>query len=310
MSNLRQTLPPLGALAAFEAAARLGSFTRAAEELNLTQAAISRQIRLLEENLGQPLFARRRHDVALTEAGQSFAAAVAPALRSLSASAETLRQSATAPDELTIFCDLGMTTGLLTTQIGGFGLAYPQINLRIISSDQPPESADTPFDLALQSGHWAVERFEVSPLAEDEILVVCAPALRERLPAKPAIEDLASQTLLHLQQPSRPWEGWPTLFQHFGLSKDNAKALGHELARGPTFSNYRSVLDSAREGIGLAIGWRLTTAESIKRGELVEVEGFRMPTSHHLNAYIPRGRPANPAARSFIAWFKQTLSAV
>lgn len=132
ISNLRNRLPSLGTLAAFEAASRLGTFTQAAAELNLTQAAVSRQIRMLEDHLGVLLFKRCRHDVILTAEGERFSARVNPALRSIGDATDSIRYGYA--EDLTICSEICFAAHWLMPRLSRFQAKNEGLNLRIVTS--------------------------------------------------------------------------------------------------------------------------------------------------------------------------------
>ena len=150
MKNLRRALPPLACLLPFEATARLGSVTKAGQELGLTQAAVSKQIRALEADLGVSLFDRRNRAVFLTEEGRSYAAGLSHALQSLAALSGDLREQSKAGD---VVLRSQLCEGLywLMPRLSRFYEQHPQIPVRISVSTQPISEAEERFDLALQT---------------------------------------------------------------------------------------------------------------------------------------------------------------
>jgi len=134
MSNLFRQLPPLGTLVVFEAAFRLGSFSRAADEVALSQASVSRQIRQLEENLGVSLFIRHRHNVTPTDEGRVLGSTVRLTLRELLATAEKLRSIGVGQNSFTIFSDISIANTLITPVISLFQQQFQDLQLRVLSS--------------------------------------------------------------------------------------------------------------------------------------------------------------------------------
>ena len=150
MSKYRKSLPPLGTLVAFDAAYRLHSFSRAADEIALSQASVSRQIRELESNIGLPLFERRRHNVVPTAAGEIFAASVRLSLQELAATTERLRAEARGGSKLTIFSDFSIATFLITPLLDQFQRRHPELQIRLISTYEPIEDYGDDFDIGFQ----------------------------------------------------------------------------------------------------------------------------------------------------------------
>lgn len=149
MANLRKKLPPLTALTAFEAAARLSSFTRAATELGVTQAAVSRQIHLLEEDFGFPLFRRLHRKIELTEKGRLLSAAAGDAFNLIADTVADLRSEG-ADDELAISATISFSHFWLLPRIAAFSRAHPEIKLRIITQDARTSIEASDVDLAIR----------------------------------------------------------------------------------------------------------------------------------------------------------------
>ena len=167
MSNLRRRLPPMNTLTAFEAAYRLGSFSRAAEELALSQGSVSRLVRQLEESIGERLFSRGRYDVAPTTAGREYAYTVRHSLSDIAQATDRLRLNSQDFEILTIYSDLGLGSAILTPCMGEFQRQHPQVRLRIVVSPEPIEETLEAFDFGLQQGRWAEQRFVIESIGDD-----------------------------------------------------------------------------------------------------------------------------------------------
>lgn len=297
MSSLRNRLPPLGTLAAFEAACRHRSFTRTAAELNLTQAAVSRQIRALEEHIGVRLFERRRHDVALTPEGVRFAAEVNPALAMIGDATVSLKSGYV--EELTIFSELCLWAHWLMPRLSRFQAAHPDLSLKILTSNRPIEAETERFDVALTYGISRSAAFHSEPLAQETIVAVCSPAVRRKLPARCRAKDLAASDLIHFEQRGCDWMDWRQFLAPF-----KAKP------RGPArlvFSTYNSAVDAAIEGYGVALGWRYVIDKPLSDGRLVEIEGLRVPSPDPLCAHMPANRSNSVAVQTFTAWMRSEM---
>ena len=160
---MKESLPPLTALIAFEAAGRLQSFTRAAEELNVTQAAVSRQIRLLEEHLGKPMFIRAHRSVELTTEGRNYLHTVVNALSHVSAATREIR-SAVTEVRLTVAADQSIAHLWLMPRLQGFRATHAHVNLHLIASDEEEACLSGEVDVALihGDGNWAAHEFETA----------------------------------------------------------------------------------------------------------------------------------------------------
>jgi len=297
MSELRRRLPPLNTLLAFEAAARLGSFTAAGAELHLSQAAVSRQIRALESNLGSRLFQRQRYSVSLTPAGQRFLDTVEPWLRELAASADALRPRC--QHSLTVYSDPALARSFLIPRLGRFARQHPGLEWHVVSSNQPIESYPHPLDVGLQTGHWPQQRFRVIEINDDEIFPVCAP--HHPLTRQPGVDaaTLGGAVLLHQANLMRPWLDWLGFLEHFGVRLQAAPGSMH-------FSNYPDLLEAAEQGYGIALGWGFSVADQLQHGTLVRLGELRRVLSPGLCAYLPTTATTTPLVTGFLDWLRDT----
>ena len=218
MSNLRRRLPSMNMLTAFEAAYRLGSFSRAAEELALSQSSVSRLVRQLEESIGERLFSRGRYDVTSTPAGREYAHTVRHSLSDIAQATDRLRLNSQDSETLTIYSDLGLGSAILTPCMGEFQRQHPQVRLRIVVSPEPIEDTLETFDFGLQQGRWAEQRFVVESIGDDLLFPVCSSELFDSLNNPGDPQELATKPLLSLQQRNRDWLEWSGFLAEFGVT--------------------------------------------------------------------------------------------
>jgi len=295
--NLRNRLPPLGSLASFEAASRHESFTRAATELNLTQAAVSRQILVLEKYLGVRLFERLRHNVRLTAEGERFAAKVNPALITISEVAASLKSGFV--DELTIRSEFCLATHWLMPRLSRFQLMHPGLSLKVMTSNRPIETEREQFHIALGYGAVHGSNLQCEPLATDAMVPVCNPETRRSLPEKCTAQDLADFDLIHFEQRGADWMDWREFLAVFDV----------KLAAPPrlVLSMYNSVIDAALHGYGVALGWRYTIDELLRDGRLVEIEGIAVDYPDPLSAQVPTDVKDSASVKDFISWVRSEI---
>lgn len=295
MSQLRSRLPSLAALVPFEAAARHASFSRAAAELNLTQAAVSRQIRLLEDSLGARLFERRRHGVELTPAGGELANEIAPALRMIAAASDRARASMRSANTVSVFCDVSIAGAFVIPRLGAMRRDHPDLVIRLVTSSELLEATSEPFDVGLTTGRPRGDRFDVVEICSEEIFPVASPSLARKLPKRPTLAKLSAAPLLHFSQPGRNWLDWPRFLAAFGVE---AKLP----AEGFAFTSYSVLLDAAEAGHGIALGWRLSIENRLRQGSLVRVSGAALPIAKGLAAYLPRRQQRPEPVHRFLGW--------
>jgi LysR family transcriptional regulator, glycine cleavage system transcriptional activator len=253
----------LDLLKGFESAARHLSFTRAAEELSLTQSAISREIKTLEAQLGQPLFERVNRGLRLTAAGVSLQRAVGKALALIDEATDGLA-APRRPERLTVTTSVPLASLWLVPRLAGFTRLHPEVDVRIVATNLVVDLERERLDLAIRWAHEAHE-IEGAPLFEMRIFPVCSPALaadRARPLAGPA--DLAHHVLLDLEIDTArgPWTDWGSWL--------GAMHLGSLRPAGTLcFSHYDQVTQAAMDGSGVAIGRLPHNARLLRDGRLV-----------------------------------------
>jgi len=303
MSTFSRRLPPLGTLVVFEAAFRLGSFSRAADEVALSQASVSRQIRQLEENLGVSLFVRKRHDVTPTDEGKLLAETVRLALRELGSTAERLRSVGIGKKSFTVFSDISIASTLITPVISVFQQQYKDLQLRVLSSYEPIQTVTDEFDVGFQVGRVAEDQFDMDPIADDAIFPVCSPAFASRLPKAPSAVNLAKQPLLHLDDIGNDWPNWQIFLALYRVKHPTPN-------EGLVFNSYQVCLDVAERGEGIALGWARSVQARINDGKLVRIQGMTMPLPESIFVYRRKFSSPNPIADQFIKTLKMHIDPV
>lgn len=279
-------LPPLGTLRAFEAAARLGSFSRAAEEIFVTHGAVSHQVRALEDALGTALFHRNGRRVALTEAGRHFAERVRAALGDIADAAQYVRR--TERDRvLTVSMLPSFAARWLLPRLGAFMERHPAIAVNIHTSLSLVDFERDEVDLAVRFGRGAWPELEAVKFLEDEFFPVASPRFnRGRLPARPA--DLAKFTLM--RSVDEPWTPW---FRLAGVRIDEPHS--------PVFTDSSMLLQAAVDGRGIALARRTLAEGELRAGTLVRLFEVALPAKGASYLVWPKGR-LSPNAAIFRDW--------
>ena len=250
-------LPPLNALRAFEASARQLSFTRAAEELFVTQAAISHQIKALEDNLGIKLFMRKNRSLLLTEEGQSYYLDIKDVFNALHDATERLLARGE-KGAITVSLQPSFAIQWLVPRLNTFSLLHPDIDVRIKAVDQPENSLTEDVDLAIYYGRGRWKGIHAEQLHTEYLIPVCSPLLLAGNKPLDKIEDLANHTLLH-DTSRRDWKRW---FKHVDVRGGNVN-------HGPIFSHSAMVLQAAIHGQGVALAHSVLAKPDIDSGRLV-----------------------------------------
>jgi DNA-binding transcriptional LysR family regulator len=299
---MRRKIPSLQALACFDAAARHESYTRAAQELALTQSAVSRQISALEEFLGLALFRRTRHGVALTPGGADYAHQIAPRLQALerdTLDAMSLQGTAGAVNLAAVPT---FTTRWLMPRLPGLAAQHPEIIVHIETRTRPFLFADTGFDAAIYSGtpeqvaNWAGTR--AVALIDEEVVPVCAPAL---LAGKTQLTPTAIAKMPLLQQSTRP-DAWRQWFDAMGV--DAPAALS-----GPRYELYSMTAAAATHGLGVALVPRLLIEPELARGELVVACKRALHSGRAYYLVTPERGKERPALAAFASWLQSQSNA-
>jgi DNA-binding transcriptional LysR family regulator len=309
---MRRKLPSTQALACFEAAARHQSYTRAAQELALTQSAVSRQILALEDFLGLALFTRNRHGVVLTAQGAAYARQVAQRLAALER--DTLDAMAQQGDGasggvITLAAVATFATRWLIPRLPALTQAHPDMVVHIETRTRPFLFADQEFDAALYAGtaeqvhRWAGT--QATPLLPEAVLPVCSPALLRDAPAPrrsgTAARDLTPAQIANLpllQQSTRPtaWRQW---FEAQGVDAPRAMT-------GPRYELFSMTAMAAARGLGLALVPAMLIEEELARGELV-IACARPLTSGRTYYYVTPEPQPDRAERAAVGQLRQWL---
>ena len=300
MSNLRRRLPPMNTLTAFEAAYRLGSFSRAAEELALSQSSVSRLVRQLEESIGEQLFSRGRYDVTPTPAGREYAYTVRNSLSDLAQATDRLRLNSQDSETLTIYSDLGIGSAILTPCMGEFQRQHPQVRLRIVVSPEPIEDTLEAFDFGLQQGRWAEPRFVIESIGDDLLFPVCSPELYDSLNNPGDPQELANKPLLSLQQRNRDWPDWREFLAEFGVTLPLTSTI-------TVLNTYPMYLDLAELGEGIALGWARSVQDRLDAGSLVRIPNLSIALPDYINVYRNPQAPIKPSSRAFVELLKSRI---
>jgi len=286
-------LPPLSTLRVFEAAARLGGFKAAADELLLTPSAVSRSIQTLEQWLGVALFVRGNRTIALTEAGAAYVTEIRAVLDRLVRATETIPGRGPSGS---LSISAAPTFGLkwLIPRLARFKARYPEVTLTLDTTQRHIEFPRDGIDLAIRMGAGDWPGLEAVHLFRETLVPVCAPALAALLRTP---EDLARQTLLRVTTTSADWAYW-------------ARVRGWTLpapVRELRFDTLHYALDAAANGLGVAIGRRPVIDEPLADGTLVEVLGppVAAPISYWL--VCAPASLSRPEVRAFRRWIAEEI---
>jgi LysR family glycine cleavage system transcriptional activator len=291
-------LPPLDLLLGFEAAARHLSFTKAGEELFLTQSAVSRQIKDLEEQLGVPLFERRHRALLLTEAGQQFYASAAQVLATMRTATERLRAQAGRRRPLSVTTTNSFASLWLIPRLAGFTRTHPGVDVRITAETRVQDLERDGLDLAIRHGPAALAGPNAVRLFGERVFPVCSPKLLEKIPLeKPA--DLAHHVLLQYddREGRHPWLHWKTWLEV-------ARIADLRPAGTLSFSGYEQIIPAAVAGHGVALGRSPLVKGLIASGELVAPFQSSADPARAYFAILAKSAEGRPEVADFVAWLR------
>ncbi len=283
-------LPALNALKSFEAAARHESFTRAAEELCVTQGAVSHQVKALEEELGIKLFNRERQRLVITEAGREYLAVVRDALDRIAVGTERLvqRQSSGA---LTISTSPDFAAKWLVHRLGRFAETHPDIDLRVSAAMHHVDFAREDVDVAVRHGDGNWEGLYVQRLCAEQLFAVCSPKLTAGRPRLAKPSDVLKFPLLHLDA-RNDWTKW---LEAAGVS-------AADVSRGPVMNRASMLIDAAVDGQGIALARTALAAWDLINRRLVRPFEVALALSKTYWIVCPKATSALPKIATFRSW--------
>ncbi len=302
MHSLRSLISSPSALFSFEAAARQESFTRAARELNVSQAAISAAIKGLEAALGVSLFHRSHKRIELSEAGKRFYSDVSIGLGHISRSAEAIRQLA-GDRHVTLSTSTAFASHWMIPRLPGFRALHPGIDLRLQTSDRDteldPEAAMLAIRRAPRSFVAQTPLYDAVFFADEDLFPVCSPAY---LAANGPIRDLramAGRKLIHLEEPFRPRPSWRDWFQSQGHDF-------HDDGEGLRLNDYALVVQAAIGGQGIAMGWSHIVDFALRQGLLVKALDRSWKTGQQFFVITPKTMSPAPEVIAVRDWILAT----
>lgn len=293
-------LPSLDLLKGYEAAARLLSFTKAGEELHLSQSAVSRQVQGLEEQLGVRLFQRRHRALVLTEAGQALHAASAQVLATMREVTDRLR-SARGRRRLAVTTTQSFASLWLIPRLSGFTRMHPELDVRISAETRVLDLERDGLDLAIRHGPASLAGTDAVRLFGERVFPVCSPKLMKDA-GRPLREpqDLRHHVLLQYDDPDgrHPWMHWKTWLEVERLA--DLRPAGNLV-----FSGYDQIIPAAIAGHGVALGRSPLVREAMAAGELVAPFKRSADPARAYYVILSKHSGGRPEVADFVAWLRE-----
>ncbi|MBU2994682.1 transcriptional regulator GcvA [Octadecabacter sp. 1_MG-2023] len=300
----KYALPALSQLHTFEAVSRRMSFTAAADELCLTQSAVSRQVKSLERDLGRPLFVRKHRAIEHTPDGLRLFEAVTRGLDEIAHCVRDLRATTQMP-QITVAASVAFSYYWLMPRLEHFAERHPEIDLRVLASDQKVDLSKQDADVAVLYGRGGWDGVDARRLFGEKVYPVCSPAYLQAHQELQRPSDLLDQTLLHLEGGGTIWGAvdWQAWLVQQGVT-------GQPVRRGIRLNSYPMVLQGAEAGRGVALGWSYITDEMLASGQLVCP--FDSPIETQNSYYIGAlsEKALTPSVSEFIQWIIEECEAL
>ncbi len=294
---MSRRIPPLNALRAFEAAARHLSFTKAADELNVTQAAVSHQVKALEEWLGLPLFIRRNRTLLLTETGQTYAGPLGEAFDTINLATARLA-SLDSTGTLTVSVLPSIAAKWLVPRMRLFRERHPEIEVRLSPSTHLTDFGREAVDVVLRYGRGDWPGLKAEKFMTEDIFPVCSPALMRGAQPLSTPRDLRHFTLLH-DDYHEDWRKWLLA----------AGVTDVEWDRGPVYEDSANLLQAAIAGEGVALGRSALAADDLAAGNLVKPFDISLPVEYAYYVVAPEVNAQRPKVAAFREWVIETAAA-
>ncbi|WP_434773476.1 LysR substrate-binding domain-containing protein [Pseudomonas entomophila] len=292
----RRIIPSMTALLQFESVARLKSFTQAAKELGVTQAAVSKQIKILEENLEAQLFQRAYRNIELTPQGQSLFSVISESLQKIATVFDEINQRE-GNKEITLGATASFSQFQIMPRLAALHDAMPDLKLRLTTQMFTGDlrTQETDLDVRYGNGEWVDG--EAIFLFDEEIFPVCSPAWLARNPMPTSLEELANSSLLEADSTTEGWMTWQGWFKELGLNT-------HKLNFSLRCNLHANAVHAALHGYGIGLGWGRVIEHLLASGELIRLGAFSVRPKDAYYVIIPHGHNATPDDWAVIHWLQ------
>jgi DNA-binding transcriptional LysR family regulator len=293
----RRLIPSVTALVEFEAVARHSSFTLAADELGVTQAAVSRQVKFLEETLGTRLFNRLHRSIELTDQGEALYLVVAESMQKIAGVFDRL-SSGPVQQELVLAATSAFSHFRLLPRLASLKTAQPNLQLRISTQMFTADLRPKEIDVAVRFGNGRWGDGSATLLFDEEVFPVCSPEWLKSRGTPQSLQEVANAALIESDSTSEGWMGWEDWFHALGF---RPVRLNFALR----CSLYTDAIEAARYGQGIALGWARLVHDLIEAGELVRLPVASLKVVDSYYVVVPHGRTITPAIDGLIDWLRQ-----
>ncbi|SIT41498.1 LysR family transcriptional regulator [Paraburkholderia piptadeniae] len=298
----RRIIPSMTALVEFEAVARLSSFTNAAAELGVSQAAVSRQVRFLEETLDVKLFHRLHRSISLTVEGESLYLVVAESMQKIAGVFDRL-STGIEQQELVLASTAAFSQLRLLPRLANLKKLQPRLKLRLTTQMFTADLRHNEVDVAVRFGDGTWRDGSSTLLFDEEVFPVCSPRWLRENAAPRSLEELAQLPLVESDSTSEGWMGWDEWFASVG---HRPPKLNYALR----CSIYTDAVQAARYGQGIALGWGRLVHDLLVSGELVRLETATCKMRDGYYVVVPHGRSITSSITGLIEWLNEDPSPI
>jgi DNA-binding transcriptional LysR family regulator len=292
---MARRIPGLKALSCFEQIARHSSVSRAAEELYLTQSAVSRQLQGLESWLGCKLFMRKKQRLILTSQGEDYLQAIRPALDQLETATLKLLSGGSDGGVLTIAAPPTFGSRRLIPFLPDFRARHPDIVINFISRIGMPDFDREQIDIAVVFGNGDWNGLEARRLEGEDMVPICSPGLIANMDHPPQPDDLRQFSLLHIATRPHGWRDWLAAAHLTGIDGEN----------GPKFEHFTMAMQAAIAGLGVALLPTFAIGDEMANGKIIAPFGPPRASPLHYFATCPQSRVRTPKIRAFMKWLAE-----
>jgi DNA-binding transcriptional LysR family regulator len=297
VKGYRRLIPYITGVMEFEAVARLSSFTLAAQELGVSQAAVSKQVKYLEEHLGTRLFHRLHRAIKLTNEGYLLYSVVAESMQRMANVFDKISQGIP-EQELVLACTAAFSQLRILPRLAALRLLQPSLHLRLVTHILNPDVSRQDVDIAIRFGDGKWDDGTAIFLFDEEVFPVCSPSWLGIHAAPMCVDDFLHIDLIDSDTTLEGWMTWNSWFKELGESR-------HKMSYSLRCSSYNDTVQAAIKGYGIALGWNRLLGPLLLSGDLVRVSPFVVKPKDAYYLIVPNGREITPLVQSLVDWLRE-----
>lgn len=296
VKGYRRLIPSMTALMEFEAVARLSSFTLAAHELGVSQAAVSKQVKYLEETLGTRLFHRLHRAIKLTSEGYLLYSVVAESMQRMASVFDKISEGIP-EQELVLACTAAFSQLRILPRLAALRLSHPSLHLRLVTHVTNPDMSRQDVDISIRFGNGKWDDGTAIFLFDEEVFPVCSPSWLSTHSAPMCVDDFLHIDLIDSDTTLEGWMTWNSWFTELGESRPK---MSYSLR----CSSYNDTVLAAIKGYGIALGWNRLLGSMLLNGELVRITPYMVKPKDAYYMVVPNGRATTPLVENLVDWLR------